>query len=72
MAGATTTTSMSQDASFLKELVNQFGIQEGTDFTWVLDWVAENVDPSEIYDEKKLDEWARENDYIKKDECEEG
>lgn len=30
-----------------------------------IDWIRENLDPEDVFDEKKLSAWAEENGYIK-------
>lgn len=31
-----------------------------------IDWIRENLDPEEVFDEKKLSAWAESNEYEKK------
>lgn len=59
-------TSGSQDKSFMAELIDQIS----GDFSWVLEWVEQNCEPDDIFDEKRLEQWARDNGFIKSDECE--
>lgn len=66
--GSVTSTSGQQDRGFMDELLSRLG----TDFTWVLDWVADNVEPDEIYDDARLGEWAEENGYVKEQEANNG
>lgn len=61
-----------QDKDFVNKLFEQ--VSEGAiidaiahtfeqDASWVLDWVRKNFSPEDIFDEKELSEWARNNGF---------
>jgi len=31
----------------------------------VIGWIAENMEPENVFDKSRLDDWAMDNDYIK-------
>ena len=40
-----------------------------TFFDKVVEWVADNLDPNDVYDEEYLIDWAETNGYIKETEA---
>lgn len=56
------TSSRSEDMKFTQELKENFEFAE-LDCTWVLQWVQENFDPGDIFDEEELTRWAMENGF---------
>ena len=40
-----------------------------TFFDRIVDWVADNLDPNDVFDEEYLIDWAETNGYIKETEA---
>ena len=50
-------TTAAQDRRFLDEIVGT-GLLENA-----IEWIKDNLEPDEVFDEKDLDRWAQENNY---------
>mgnify|MGYP001232300580 CR=1 FL=1 len=53
-------TTSSADKDFNSTLAYQMNGAE-----WVLDWVEENFEPSDVFNDEELGNWATENGYVK-------
>ena len=58
-------TSSNQDRSFRSLLIDQLNLDQQYD--WILEWIAEEFNPDDIFDNERLNEWAIENGYIKEE-----
>lgn len=55
------TTSPQQDRSFLELLVKEIDIN---DASFVIEWVASEFAPEQVYDQGVLEYWAETNGYV--------
>ena len=55
-------TTYRQDADFRDALKRNVGFD--TDAVWVLEWIAANFDPEEVFDVGDLEEWADRNGWL--------
>jgi hypothetical protein len=54
-------TTNSEDADFIKAVISTTLLEEAAKY------IAENFDPEDVYSEEQLENWALENDFVKKD-----
>ena len=54
-------TSARQDSDFAREVFSNI-LEE------VVEWVADNLEPEDVYDPDRLEDWAEANGYVKKTE----
>jgi len=59
-----TKTSYKQDIDIAEELSNNITINFEMDYSWLLEWIEENIEPDEIYSRRVLGEWAEANGYV--------
>lgn len=52
----------SQDNDFRDALISNSLLEDA------ISWIAKNMSPSEVFDEKELASWATENGYVTKEE----
>jgi light-regulated signal transduction histidine kinase (bacteriophytochrome) len=62
-------TTTNQDAA-LRTLINEQDcltaqVNDRTDMQFVIDWIAENMEPDEVFSDDELAEWAEDNGYEK-------
>jgi hypothetical protein len=55
-----------------QELADYIGEEMTLDAGKILDYVSRNFEPGDVFDDVDLENWARENGFIKEDECPEG
>lgn len=58
-------TSIAQDKSLAVLIQDSATIAIDMDATSVLEWVADNFEPDEVFDDDKLVQWAEDSGYIK-------
>ncbi len=63
-------TSVRQDKSFAAELSSRFTLVDDEtfsdgDYSWVLEWIASQFSPGEIFDADQMSVWAEENGWDK-------
>lgn len=52
-------TSYTQDKNFISSVISNNLLQDA------IDWIITNLNPEDVFDEKVLKEWARDNGFIK-------
>ena len=60
-----TITTARQDKEFLDLILGD--LFRGFDAVVVLEWVAHNFSPEDVFDETDLNDWAERNNYVKKE-----
>jgi hypothetical protein len=62
---------LQEDGVLAKNLMvvikEQIDLALGSDYTWVLGWVKDNIDPNDIYDDDQLEAWARDHGWKEAD-----
>ena len=55
-------TTARQDSEFIAAIINSTLLEEA------IDWIQSNMNPEDVFDEKALEAWAKENGYEETDE----
>ena len=63
-----TKTSFEQDIDIAEMLSNNINLNFEMDYSWLLEWIEENIEPDEIYSRRVLGEWADANGYVLKED----
>ena len=62
------TTTSQQDRDFVEHVLEIVKESLAGDQSWVLDWVAQNFGPDDVFGDLDLSTWAKENGYILEEE----
>ena len=54
-------TTAEQDQSFIEDIIDLRLLERS------LEWIGQNMPPEEVFDKKRLKEWATENGYVKEE-----
>lgn len=62
-------TSHGQDKDFADKLWHEIAYTlekalQGVDASWVVEWVASNFEPQDVFEVSELDKWAESNGYV--------
>jgi hypothetical protein len=58
-------TTEKQDRVLQEEILGEINFG---DMTWLIECIANNFDPEEVFPIEELEAWAEDNGYVKKDE----
>jgi hypothetical protein len=62
-------TTVKQDQIISEQIDKNVGydvtVGKGTDWGWLIDLIARNMTPDEVFADKDLEQWAEENGYTK-------
>jgi len=55
-------TTSKEDSDFISEVISQTLLEES------MQWIGDNLNPEEVFSERKLAEWATENGFVEGEE----
>jgi hypothetical protein len=60
-------TSSSEDREIADAIREQIDSALDADYTWIIEWVEDNCEPEDVFDDDKLGAWALDNGFTKEE-----
>ena len=60
-------TTSQQDRNFIEQFVREINL----DTLFILDWVTDNFDPEDVFENDQLEDWALDNGFVRETQTEE-